>query len=79
MIIIRLKSWKLISATGSYTPASLEAPNDSQGSHVTLIGILLFGQIIPEKILHLAKKLALNVHASLLPKYRGASPIQYSL
>ena len=40
---------------------------------------MAYGQIIPEKILHLAKKLALNVHASLLPKYRGAAPIQYAL
>lgn len=38
-----------------------------------------FGQYIPTKILSLAKKLNLNVHGSLLPKYRGAAPIQYSI
>ncbi|WP_027120539.1 methionyl-tRNA formyltransferase [Mycoplasmopsis lipofaciens] len=38
-----------------------------------------FGQYIPTKILDLAKKYNLNVHGSLLPKYRGAAPIQYSL
>ncbi|QDY88762.1 methionyl-tRNA formyltransferase [Mycoplasma anserisalpingitidis] len=38
-----------------------------------------FGQYIPEKILNLPKKAALNVHGSLLPKYRGAAPIQHSL
>lgn len=38
-----------------------------------------FGQFIPEKILKLASKLSLNVHGSLLEKYRGAAPIQYSL
>ncbi|KUH47553.1 methionyl-tRNA formyltransferase [Mycoplasmopsis meleagridis] len=38
-----------------------------------------FGQYIPTKILNIAKKMNLNVHGSLLPKYRGASPIQYSL
>jgi len=34
-----------------------------------------FGQIIPQRILDLSKLGAINVHASLLPKYRGASPI----
>ncbi|SJZ40337.1 methionyl-tRNA formyltransferase [Mycoplasmopsis verecunda] len=38
-----------------------------------------FGQMIPEKVLALPKLGALNVHGSLLPKYRGAAPIQYSL
>lgn len=38
-----------------------------------------FGQYIPEKILNLPKKAALNIHGSLLPKYRGAAPIQHSL
>ncbi|QDY88043.1 methionyl-tRNA formyltransferase [Mycoplasma anserisalpingitidis] len=38
-----------------------------------------FGQYIPEKILNLPKRAALNIHGSLLPKYRGAAPIQHSL
>ncbi|QNM93843.1 methionyl-tRNA formyltransferase [Mycoplasma sp. Pen4] len=38
-----------------------------------------FGQFIPNKILALPKKAAINIHGSLLPKYRGAAPIQYSL
>ncbi len=38
-----------------------------------------YGLIIPKKILDLPKYGALNVHASLLPKYRGASPIQTAL
>ncbi|MFV8474461.1 methionyl-tRNA formyltransferase [Mycoplasma sp. Z331B] len=38
-----------------------------------------FGQIIPEKVLALPNLAALNVHGSLLPKYRGAAPIQYAL
>ncbi len=40
---------------------------------------MAFGQIVPENILKLAKHGSYNVHGSLLPKYRGASPIQYSL
>ncbi|WP_416373434.1 methionyl-tRNA formyltransferase [Mycoplasmopsis cynos] len=38
-----------------------------------------FGQFIPTKVLELAKKGSLNIHGSLLPKYRGAAPIQHSL
>ncbi|MGL5205854.1 MAG: methionyl-tRNA formyltransferase [Metamycoplasmataceae bacterium] len=38
-----------------------------------------FGQLIPENILALAKKGSVNIHGSLLPKYRGAAPIQHAL
>ena len=38
-----------------------------------------YGQIISETVLHLSKYKPLNLHASLLPKYRGAAPIQYCL
>jgi len=38
-----------------------------------------FGQIIPENILSLAKTAAINLHPSLLPKYRGATPIQTAI
>ena len=38
-----------------------------------------FGQYIPTNILNLAKKASINVHGSLLEKYRGAAPIQHAL
>lgn len=38
-----------------------------------------YGQILPDSVLSLAKKLNLNIHGSLLPKYRGAAPIQHAL
>jgi methionyl-tRNA formyltransferase len=41
-----------------------------------LIILTAFGQIIPQEILDMPKHGALNIHPSLLPKYRGASPIQ---
>lgn len=40
---------------------------------------MAYGQIIPQSILDLPKKAAINIHGSLLPKYRGAAPIQYSI
>ncbi|RMA79061.1 methionyl-tRNA formyltransferase [Metamycoplasma subdolum] len=38
-----------------------------------------YGQFIPTSIINLPKKAALNVHGSLLEKYRGAAPVQYTL
>ncbi len=40
---------------------------------------MAYGQIIPQNILSLAKIGSFNIHASLLPKYRGAAPIQYAI
>ena len=41
--------------------------------------VVAFGLIIPEKFLNLSKKGFINIHASILPKYRGAAPIQRSI
>ena len=41
--------------------------------------VAAFGQIIPASILHMKKYGCINVHASLLPKYRGAAPIQWAV
>jgi len=44
-----------------------------------LITVAAFGQILPQSILDLPRLGCLNVHTSLLPKYRGASPIQSAI
>ena len=44
-----------------------------------LVIVVAYGQIIPKKFLGLAKKGFINIHASLLPKWRGAAPIQRSI
>lgn len=41
--------------------------------------VAAFGQILSKKILDIPRVLPVNIHASLLPKYRGASPIQASI
>ena len=41
--------------------------------------VAAFGQILPKSILDMPKYGCINVHASLLPKYRGAAPIQWSI
>ena len=44
-----------------------------------VIVVVAFGQILPKEILELPKYGCINVHASLLPKLRGAAPIQWSV
>ncbi len=44
-----------------------------------VLAVAAYGQIVPERILRIPPWGALNVHASLLPKYRGAAPIQHAL
>lgn len=41
--------------------------------------VVAFGQILPKEILEMTPYGCVNVHASLLPKYRGAAPIQWSI
>lgn len=44
-----------------------------------LIIVVAFGQILPTEIINLPPLGCINVHASLLPKYRGAAPIQWAI
>lgn len=44
-----------------------------------LIIVAAYGRILPKEILDIPKYGAINVHASLLPKYRGAAPIQWAI
>ena len=44
-----------------------------------LMVVVAYGQILPQRLLDLAPYGCLNVHTSLLPKYRGAAPIQWAI
>ena len=44
-----------------------------------IVVVIAYGKIIPKRFLNLAKHGFINVHASLLPKWRGAAPIQRSI
>lgn len=47
--------------------------------HADVCVVIAFGQILPKEILEMTPYGCVNVHASLLPKYRGAAPIQWSI
>lgn len=47
--------------------------------HADLFVVVAYGKILPEEILSLPRHFCVNVHASLLPKYRGAAPINFAI
>lgn len=69
-----------------YQPISLKKGEDAEKSLKVinefapdLIIVVAYGKILPKTILDTPKYHCINVHASLLPKYRGAGPIQWSV
>ncbi len=50
-----------------------------EGVDADVIVVVAFGQLIPGEILRMKKYGCINVHASLLPAYRGAAPIQWAV
>ena len=67
-----------------YQPLSLRKGEDAAAALETLrqlapdlIVVLAYGQILPKEVLELPKYRCINLHASLLPAYRGAAPIQW--
>ena len=62
------------------TPTRIEDEyNYLKEINIDLAIVVAYGQIIPSKILKLSKNGFINIHASLLPKWRGAAPIQRSI
>lgn len=65
-----------------FTPASLKKDEFSSvltACNPDVIVVVAYGKILPEYVLNYPKFGCINVHASLLPKYRGAAPIQRSI
>lgn len=63
-------------------PVKMKAPeflNALVAWEADLIAVTAFGRILPPAILEMPPKGCLNVHGSLLPKYRGAGPIQWAI
>lgn len=49
------------------------------GSYFDLFIVVAYGKILPEEILNMPKFGSINIHYSLLPKYRGASPVESAI
>ena len=65
-----------------YQPATLktgEAAEIIRGIAPDIIVVVAYGKILPPEILNIPRYGCINGHASLLPKYRGASPIQWCI
>ncbi|NCC86973.1 MAG: methionyl-tRNA formyltransferase [Clostridia bacterium] len=65
-----------------YQPSTLkdgEALNILKTLNPQLIIVVAYGKILPKDILDLPQYGCVNIHASVLPKYRGAAPIQWSV
>jgi len=56
-----------------------EAVERLQGTAPDLAVVAAYGQILPSSVLQIPKVACLNIHGSILPKYRGAAPIHYAL
>lgn len=74
-----VKSWANKHNTPVITPSSLKDEDffsEIRSSQWDLFLVASYGKIIPKNIFDLPRRKTLNIHPSLLPKYRGASPIQ---
>ena len=77
-----VKEYALAQGLTVYQPQKVKTPEFVELLHELqpeLIVVAAFGQFLSKEILKLPKYGCINVHASLLPKYRGAAPIQYAI
>lgn len=77
-----VKEYALAQGLTVYQPQKVKTPEFVEllhELHPELIVVAAFGQFLSKEILELPKYGCINVHASLLPKYRGAAPIQYAI
>lgn len=65
-----------------FQPVRIKAPEaveTLQGYDADIFVVAAFGQILSQEILDMPRYGCVNIHASLLPKYRGAAPIQWAI
>jgi len=65
-----------------YTPKRVKDPDfvkTLRGIHCDVIVVVAFGQILSKEILDIPRYGCINVHASLLPRWRGAAPIERAI
>ena len=77
-----VKEYALEQGIPVYQPERVRRPEcmeELKKYHADVCVVIAFGQILPKEILEMTPYGCINVHASLLPKYRGAAPIQWAI
>lgn len=73
------KIWGHLQGVNFIQPENLQSIPKELQANFDLFIVAAYGKIIPDSILNLPKYGTINVHPSLLPKYRGASPVQAAI
>ncbi len=72
-----VKTWAIENSIECITPTKLKDPEFLEKiREYNLMIVASYGKIIPQEVISIPKYKILNIHPSLLPKYRGASPLQ---
>ncbi len=83
MVASPVKEYALEKGYKIYQPEKVrnneEFLNEIKNLNPDVICVVAYGKILPQALLDVAKLGAINVHGSLLPKYRGAAPIQWAV
>jgi methionyl-tRNA formyltransferase len=83
MIASPVKEYAIEKNIDIYQPEKVKNNNEFidkiKNMNPDLIVVVAYGKILPKEILDIPKYGCINVHASLLPEYRGAAPIQWSV
>lgn len=82
VIMTPVKEYALEQGFTVYQPEKVKTPEFVQilrDMNPEIIVVAAFGQFLSKEILDMPKFGCINVHASILPKYRGAAPIQYAI
>ena len=82
MQISAVKACALSHGLPVFQPVKIKAPEaveQLRGYEADIFVVAAFGQILSKEILDMPKYGCVNIHASLLPKYRGAAPIQWAV
>ena len=82
MVMSPVKELALEKGTRIYQPQSLkdgEALEILKSLSPDLIAVVAYGKLLPREILQLPKLGCVNIHGSILPKYRGSAPIQWAV
>ncbi len=80
--ITDVKALALQAGLKVFQPENINAPASVEllkGLNADLFVVVAYGQLLSQEVLDIPKVFPLNIHASLLPKYRGAAPINWAI